>query len=83
MPESRSRKKADYTPPKTKKVTKARSARRWVVPAMIGCWVLGLLWICVYYIVPDLGIYEPLGNWNLVVGMGVIALGFVFSTKWE
>jgi len=50
---------------------------------MIACWLLGLAWIVVYYLVPDLKYMAELGNWNLLVGMGLISLGFVFATKWE
>jgi len=50
---------------------------------MVTCWVLGLAWIVVFYLLPDLPYFRELGNWNLLVGMGLIALGFVFSTKWE
>jgi hypothetical protein len=50
---------------------------------MVGCWILGLTWIVLFYLVPDLPYLRELGNWNLAVGMGLIALGFIFSTKWE
>lgn len=83
MPESRSRKKPEYTPPSgAKKVTRVGSSR-WVAPAMVFCWIFGLLWIVVYYLLPDLKYMEDLGNWNLVVGMVFIAVGFVLSTRWE
>jgi hypothetical protein len=84
VPESRSRKKADYTPPTTGAQRAARMrARRWVAPAMVFCWIFGLAWIVVFYIVPDLKYMESLGNWNLAIGMVFIASGFVLSTKWE
>jgi hypothetical protein len=25
---------------------------------------------------------DDLGNWNLLIGMGLIAVGFVVSTQW-
>jgi len=50
---------------------------------MIACWVIGLAWIVVYYLVPDLKYVRELGNWNLAVGMAFIAVGFAISTKWE
>lgn len=84
MPESRSRKKADYTPPTagTQKIAKMR-ARRWVAPVMVACWLVGLAWIVVFYIAPNLAFFDTLGNWNLLIGMVFIAAGFVLSTKWE
>lgn len=83
MPESRSRKKTDYTPPPTGKRPSKIGGSRWVAPVMVGCWVLGLAWIVVFYLAPGLPYVRDLGNWNLAIGMGFIALGFVFSTKWE
>ncbi len=84
MPESRPRKRTDYTPPATaRKKSAGIGSSRWVAPVMVGCWVLGLAWIVVFYLAPDLPYLRDLGNWNLAVGMGLIALGFAFSTKWE
>lgn len=83
MPESRPRKKAEYTPPPARRNAVRVGGRRWVAPAMVGCWLFGLAWIVVYYLAPDLKYIRDLSNWNLAIGMVFIALGFVFSTKWE
>lgn len=83
MPESRSRKRTDYTPPAAGTRPTRGGGSRWVAPVMVGCWVLGLAWIVLFYLAPDLPYVRDLGNWNLAIGMGLIALGFVFSTKWE
>ena len=83
MPESRPRKRTDYTPPATRRTTARAGGSRWVAPAMIACWVLGLAWIVVFYLAPDLPYMREVGNWNLAIGMALIALGFIFSTKWE
>ena len=83
MPESRSRKKTDYTPPSgSKKVSRVGSSR-WVAPTMLTFWVVGLIWIVVYYLLPDTKFVSDLGNWNLAIGMAFIAVGFVLSTRWE
>jgi hypothetical protein len=82
VPESRPRKKATYTPPTSKKPARIGGAR-WIAPAMVAFWLIGLIWIVVYYVVPDLKYMRDLGGWNLVIGMGFIAVGFVLSTKWE
>jgi len=50
---------------------------------MVACWIFGLAWIVVFYIAPDLKYMGDLGNWNLVIGMVFIAVGFVLSTRWE
>jgi hypothetical protein len=83
VPESRPRKKAEYTPPPVSRKPVRIGGRRWVAPVMVGCWLFGLAWIVVYYLAPDIKYFRDLGNWNLAVGMFFIALGFVFSTKWE
>jgi hypothetical protein len=62
----------------------SRAAKRWAAPAMLTCWVLGLLWVVVYYVAGDrIPVMADLGGWNIVVGMAVIGLGFVFATQWE
>ena len=83
MPESRPRKKTDYTTPSGASKKPAPIASRWIAPAMVTCWVIGLLWIVVFYLAPDLKYMGDLGNWNLLIGMGLISLGFVFATRWE
>lgn len=86
MPESSSRKKAAYTPPPTKG-QKAKSVRigspRWIAPAMVTCFVVGLLWIVAWYIAPDAPILGDLTYWNVVIGFVLIGCGFVISTKWK
>ncbi len=60
---------------------------RGVVVGMLGCFLIGLLWICTYYVISDdisrLPIFDDLGNYNLVVGIVFMAVGFTFATKWE
>lgn len=83
MPESRQRKKADYVPPTGPKRTQSAAAKRWIAPAMVTFWLVGLAWIVLYYIVPDVWLLGDLGNWNLAIGMVFIAAGFILSTRWE
>jgi hypothetical protein len=82
VPKSRVRKKAVYTPPP--KSAKAKVSPRWVVPAMLGCLLIGLAWIALFYItqgsMPGL---VSLGDWNLVIGFGFIISGVVLSTRWR
>lgn len=83
MPESRQRKKAEYTPPTASRKAVRIGSRRWVAPLMVACWLIGLAWIVVYYLAPNLKYMDQLGNWNLLIGMVLIAFGFVLSTRWE
>ena len=83
MPKSRVRKKPVYTPPPT------RSARRkvsppWFVPTMVGCFLVGLAWISLYYVTQsDAPVLRALGGWNLVCGFSLIVVGVVLATKWN
>ncbi len=59
---------------------------RGVVVGMLGCFLLGLIWIVVYYITSQttaIPIISELRNYNLLVGIGFMAVGFVYATKWE
>lgn len=84
MPESRSRKKAAYTAPVTRSQASTAIPKRWVAPVMVACFVLGLAWIVVFYLAgPSVPGMSGLGNWNIVIGMGLFVVGFVFSTQWR
>jgi hypothetical protein len=83
VPESRPRKKADYTAPAVSRKPARVGGRRWIAPVMVGLWIFGLAWIVVFYLAPDMPFMSTLGNWNLVIGMVIIAAGFIFATKWE
>lgn len=84
MPKSRIRKKEDFTPPPAKKSSiDLKSGRQWVAPLMLALFGVGLAWIVVFYVTKGSLPVEALGNWNIVVGFGFIAGGFVVSTQWK
>jgi len=59
---------------------------RGVVVGMLGCFLIGLIWIVVFYFVSgnsDVPVMGDLGQYNLMVGIGFMAVGFTFATKWE
>jgi hypothetical protein len=59
---------------------------RGVVIGMLGCFLLGLLWIVAYYVVgqdANVPLLTDLSQYNLVVGIGFMAVGFVYATHWE
>ena len=62
----------------------APSTRRWVPPTFITVGLLGGLWIVTYYIagarVPGM---RDLGDWNVLIGMGLLAASFAISTLWK
>jgi hypothetical protein len=84
VPKSRIRKKADFTPPPSKTTAiKFKSGRGYVAPLMLALFLIGLAWIVVFYVSATKLPIETLGNWNIVVGFGFIAGGFVVSTQWK
>jgi hypothetical protein len=61
---------------------------RGVVVGMLACFLLGLIWICTFYVISgdqlhSVPIFNDLNQWNLVVGIGFMAVGFSFATRWE
>lgn len=61
---------------------------RGVVVGMLGCFLVGLLWICVFYVFSNdsaagIPVMNDLEQWNLVVGIGFMAVGFTYATRWE
>jgi hypothetical protein len=60
---------------------------RGVVVGMLGCFLIGLLWICTYYVfsndISALPLFNDLAQKNLIVGIGFMAVGFSFATRWE
>jgi hypothetical protein len=61
---------------------------RGVVVGMLGSFLIGLIWIVVYYFVAQdanahLPVMDQLDQSNLLVGVGFMAVGFTFATKWE
>ncbi|MDQ4054107.1 MAG: cell division protein CrgA [Actinomycetota bacterium] len=60
---------------------------RGVVVGMLGCFILGLIWICTFYVISDdvsrVAIFNDLGQKNLIVGIAFMAVGFTFATRWE
>ncbi len=64
---------------------------RGVLVGMLGCFLIGLIWICTFYVFADrpagsdgaIWLLSDLGQYNLMVGIGFMAVGFTYATKWE
>lgn len=61
---------------------------RGVVIGMLGCFLIGLIWICTFYVFAnrpegEIWLLGDLGQLNLGVGIGFMAVGFTFATRWE
>lgn len=85
MPESQRRKKAPYTPPPEARQTKPvrLDSPRWLAPAMVALFLIGLSWIVVWYIAPNNPLMGSLSGWNVAIGFAFIIGGFLLSTKWR
>lgn len=60
---------------------------RGVVVGMLSCFLFGLVWVVTYYMAADhitsIPLMKDLNQYNLLVGVGFMAVGFSFATKWE
>ena len=85
MPESRRRKKsASSRPTQPAAAQENMPSGRWVPITGSTLLILGLLWIVVFYIAgADVPGMNAIGNWNLMIGMGLIVAGFIVFTKWK
>jgi len=78
--ESKKRKKAAYVPPRS--AGRDASNPAWLVPTMATFLIGGVSWIIVYYVSAS---KYPLdiGNLNILVGFGLMAIGFTLTTRWK
>ncbi|MGN8244366.1 cell division protein CrgA [Cellulomonas soli] len=82
MPESKSRKKASYTPPPGKAAA-PKPNPVWFVPVMLGLMLLGLAWIVVTYLSSARYPVPGIEQWNLAIGFVLIIAGFGMTTRWR
>ena len=82
MPESRVRKQTPFTPPPAKAAARKPNPRWWV-PVMLGLMIVGLLWVVVYYISQTAYPIPHIEHWNLLIGFGLMLVGFSMTTRWR
>lgn len=87
MPKSKVRKKND-SPVRSK--TAAATPTKVIAPSpswypivMAAVLVLGLAYLVVYYLAPDLAFMKDLGGWNLAIGFGIMLVGLVMAVRWR
>jgi hypothetical protein len=80
VPKSRVRNKPVYTPPQRSQ--KAKVSPPWLAPTMVACLIVGLAWIAMFYISGQTLPVSAIGQWNLVVGFGLIVSGVMLATRW-
>ena len=82
MPESRARKKADYTPPPPKSAG-PKSSPPWYAPVMVALFIIGLAYIVTFYVSGTSYPVPQLGRANILVGFAIIMAGFGMATRWR
>jgi len=55
----------------------------WFKPVMFGFMLLGLIWIIVFYVSGSTLPIPSLGSWNILVGFGIMFIGFLMTTRWR
>ena len=83
MPRSRIRRRSTYTPPSEGAKAVRIGNPRWLVPLMVALFVVGLLWVVVYYITQTEYPIGGIGLWNMGIGFGLIIVGFMLATRWK
>lgn len=87
MPVSRKRKKKDTsieaaTPAAPKPVILDNP--RWLVPAMVGFFLLGLAWLVWFYLSPGSEPFSTLKQlWSVLIGFAFLGVGFTLATRWR
>jgi hypothetical protein len=81
VPKSRVRRKPVYTPPP--RSARSKVSPRWLVPTMVGCFLVGLAWIAVYYVTGQSRPIGAIGVWNLAIGFVLIVSGLGLATRWR
>jgi len=55
----------------------------WFKPVMFGFMLVGLAWIVVFYVSQSTLPVQSLGSWNILVGFGIMFVGFLMTTRWR
>ena len=55
----------------------------WFKPIMFGLMLVGLAWIITYYVSGGIFPLRELADWNIMVGFGILFVGFLMTTRWR
>lgn len=55
----------------------------WFKPVMFGFMLVGLAWIIVFYLSQTSWPIPQLGSWNILIGFGIMFIGFLMTTRWR
>jgi len=73
---------------KTERPAETRSSEQapnpvWFKPVMFGFMLLGLVWIIVFYVSGSTLPIPELGSINILIGFGIMFVGFLMTTRWR
>ena len=84
MPESKTRKKTGAVVAAPVKPKRKGPSPRWFSFSILAFLLLGVAYLVVYYAsggtAPGM---TSLGAWNLLIGFGLIVVGFTMATQWR
>lgn len=55
----------------------------WYRVIMFSLILLGLGWIIVFYISQSVFPIPGIGNWNITIGLGLVMVGLLMTTRWR
>ncbi len=55
----------------------------WLAPVMVANFLIGLIWIVIFYVSSTSYPIPGIGAWNMLVGFGFVGIGFSLATRWH
>jgi hypothetical protein len=55
----------------------------WLAPVMVANFLIGLIWIVIFYVSSTNYPIPGIGPWNMLVGFGFVGIGFSLATRWQ
>ena len=87
MPKSKLRKKVQAQHAHEEQVhaveTVPTESPKWLAPVMVANFLIGLIWIVIFYVSQTVYPISGVGAWNMIIGFSFIAVGFSLATKWR
>lgn len=66
-----------------KAIKKTKTNPKWFVPIFAAFLVIGLAWVVVNYVTSGQYPIPAIKNWNLLIGFGLMFIGFVMTMWWK
>ena len=60
-----------------------KESPRWLAPLMVMAFLLGLIWIVIFYVSGTRYPIPNIGSWNMLVGFVFVGFGFTLATRWR